>query len=398
MVQKAKNIYHLIQAHLATRWYKSPSKDMVIIGVTGTDGKTTTSSLIYHVLREAGYKTALISTVSAVIDGKEFDTGFHVSTPGSWQLQSYIQKAKKAGVTHLVLEVTSHGLDQNRVAGIEFSIGVLTNVTREHLDYHETMERYRKAKGKLLKNAKTVILNRDDSSYDFFSKYLGNKDIVTYGLTQESMVNPKTTDISSPLQGEFNVYNTLASVAVLQSLHIDEKTVKEALKSYKLPTGRYELVFDEQFSIIIDFAHTPNSLSGILSSVKKSFTKGKLIHVFGSAGERDKGKRKLMGEESGKVADVIVLTAEDSRKEDVMGIISDIKKGIPDSKTVVVVPDRQEAITQAVMLAQKDDVVLITGKGHEKSMNLGMGETEWSEHDAVRNALEYRKNYKKLLA
>lgn len=388
MWQKSKNIYHLFQARMALIKYANPAKGMTVIGVTGTDGKTTTSSLIYHLLTKAGYKTALISTVSAVIDGKIYDTGFHVSTPDAWHLQAYIKKAKAAHVTHLVLEVTSHALDQNRVAGIPFNVGVITNITREHLDYHKTMENYRRAKAKLLLASRIAVLNKDDSSFSFLKAILGKKPIITYGLGDDAQVNPSTYPFTTKLFGSFNIYNILAAFSVGTAIGLDKKTMIQALQSFTLPPGRCEVVYDKDFKVIIDFAHTPNGIAKLLESVKKEIKHGRIIHVFGSAGERDRGKRKIMGENSSLYADTIILTAEDPRSEAVSAISADIRQGITKkSVKVFEIPDRQEAINEAVRLARKGDVVVITGKGHERSMNFNGKETPWNEQEAVKKAL-----------
>lgn len=384
MWQKAKNIYHLIQASVATLWYGFPGRHLTIIGITGTDGKTTTANLLYHLLTSNGKKTALISTVSAKIGDKEYDTGFHVSTPDSWVLQSYLKKAKEAGCTHLVLEVTSHGLDQNRVFGIPFAIGVITNISREHLDYHKTMENYSKAKAKLLQRAKVAVLNRDDSSYEKLIPLLKNKNIITYGLYDTADVNPTKFPFTIPLPGEFNRYNSLAAIAVGHILQLPD--LKKPVASFVPPKGRMEVVYNKDFQIIIDFAHTPNALEKLLSSLSQK-KKGRLIHVFGSAGERDRGKRPLMGKASCTYADISILTAEDPRHERVENINKEIKEGMNNTKEVREITDRQEAITYAVRLAKKHDTVVITGKGHEQSMNINGKELPWSEHKAVEKAL-----------
>src|SRR5476651_838430 len=189
MLQDAKNIYHLSRAVGANILYGFPGKKMKIIGVTGTDGKTTTSSMLYHILREAGFKTALISTVSAIIDGQAYDTGFHVTNPDSMALQSYLKKAYQLGVTHLVLEVTSHGLHQHRVLGVPFEIGILTNITNEHLDYHRTYENCVKTKARLFQMSKLAILNKEDRSYELVKKFIPTKRILTYGFHKDTDSN-----------------------------------------------------------------------------------------------------------------------------------------------------------------------------------------------------------------
>ncbi len=388
MWKKIKNIGHLAKAILANFWYRFPSKDMTVVGVTGTDGKTTTASLIFHILREDKKKAALISTVSAIIDDQEYDTGFHVSTPDALDLQSYIKKAKDAGVTHLVIEVTSHALDQNRVYGIPFAIGLLTNISREHLDYHKTMEDYMRTKAKLLSNAQVAILNKDDYSFSFISSLLKDHPIKTYGLNTDADINPRTYPLQINLLGTFNKYNTLAAAAVADCLGISKSVVQRAINNFSLPQGRCEVVYDKKFNVIIDFAHTPNGIKNILEAISQEKRKGRIIHVFGSAGERDKGKRSEMGEISSRFADIIILTAEDPRKERVEDIINDIRQGITINKEqLYIIPNRQEAITTAISIAQKGDFVVITGKGHEKSMNFGKGEIPWSDHEAVNNAL-----------
>ncbi len=403
MWQSIKNFYHLAMAVLANVFYGFPSKKLTVIGVTGTDGKTTTVNLIYHILKTAGKQVSMISSVGAVINGKNYDTGFHVTTPSSWQLQSFLKKAEG----YLVLEVTSHALDQYRVWGINFAVGVLTNVTNEHLDYHKTYENYAATKAKLLKIAKVAVVNKDDEAYGIIAE----SEWITYGLSNNSDVNPENFPFKTKLVGEFNKYNILAGAAAGRALGIDNPAIRKAISSFKLPIGRMEVVHPStssgqvDFTVMIDFAHTPNALEQVLSTVKKN-TKGRLIHVFGSAGERDFQKRPEMGRVSGKYADVIILTAEDPRSESVEKITDRIEEGIrklevrsqpPEASLakggkleVRKIADRQEAITTAVKMVKKGDVVIITGKGHEQSMNYGKGEVAWSEHEAVKQALKKR--------
>jgi UDP-N-acetylmuramoyl-L-alanyl-D-glutamate--2,6-diaminopimelate ligase len=406
MWQDIKNIYHLLQSIFANLYYNFPSKEMVVIGVTGTDGKTTTSSMIYSVLREAGLKSALISTVSAIIDGKIYDTGFHVTTPASFELQSYIQKARQAGVKYLVLETTSIGLHQNRAFGIDFDIGVLTNITNEHLDYHRTYERYVKAKAILLQSAKIAVINSDDKSFNLVSGLLRNKKVVTYGITKKSDINPFNFPFKSKLIGEFNKYNSLAAIAVAQQLNIKSSIIAKALSSFELPVGREEIVYDKDFKVIIDFAHTPGSFLAVLPEIKKmkktssshASKKSRLIHVFGCAGLRDKYKRPEMGKISAQYSDIIVLTSEDPRSEKIETIIQEIENGIDktgfNKKNLFKIPDRQKAISKAIQLAKPGDIVLTTGKSHEPSMNYGNGEVPWSEHQAVEEALKQNHDFK----
>ncbi len=411
MWQQTKNIYHFQQAIIANIINGFPSRGMKIIGVTGTDGKTTTANLIYHILHEAGEKAAVISTVGAVIDGEKFDLAFHVTTPGRFAVQAYLKKAKKVGVKYIVLEVTSHALDQYRVQGIHIDIGVVTNITREHLDYHKTYEKYVKAKARLLKKAKIAIMNKDDHSYLLLKKKEMHKyhnKIVTYGLKKDSDINPHRFPFETKLLGTFNKYNCLAAIAVLQQLHVSDTAIRKGLMSFKPPFGRQEIIYNKDFMVINDFAHTPNSFSVILPEAKR-LAKNRLIHVFGSAGKRDVYKRPEMGKFSAKYADIIVLTSEDPRDEPIEVINNNIMAGIKGftvisdirsldvhfsmekgKKYVFVVPDRKQAVNFAISLAKRGDVVILTGKGHEKSINYGKGEEPWDETAAAKEAITLR--------
>jgi UDP-N-acetylmuramoyl-L-alanyl-D-glutamate--2,6-diaminopimelate ligase len=367
---------------------------MKVIGVTGTDGKTTTVNLIYHILKSSGAKVSMISSIAAVIDNKSYETGSHVTTPVSFSLQKFLRKARNKKSEYFVLEVTSHAIDQNRIAGIPIRVGVLTNVTNEHLDYHKTYHNYLQTKIKLLKKAKTCIVNSDDSSYMFLSEVKAQKsqeNWITYGLSESADYNKKTFDIKeNNLFGEFNQYNVLGAVAACRALGIEEDVIRKALKNFHMPIGRVDYVYQEDFSIMIDFAHTSNASEQILKAVRPT-VKGSLIHVFGSAGERDVFKRPFLGEISSKYCDIIILTAEDPRKEDVNSIIAEIETGIKKDKCEVFrIPDRKEAIQAAIQMAKKGDLVLITGKSQEDSMNYGQGEEPWDEYRMVKDALEAR--------
>lgn len=392
MWQGLKNIYHLIIAVLANLWFKFPSKKLIVIGVTGTDGKTTTVSIIYHVLNTAG-RTSMISSVGAIINGKAYDIGFHVTTPSSWQIQKILKKAEKTGGEYMVVEVTSHALDQYRVWGIDFKVCALTNVTHEHLDYHKTYKNYVNTKAKLLKMAKKAfVVNGDDGSYSILSRNkISDAKKITYGIKNNEEITPKSFPFKSKLLGEFNKYNVLAAVGVCKAIGISDKDIRKGIETFQAPIGREEIVYKGNFTIMIDFAHTPNALEQILSSIRPKI-KGKLIHVFGSAGERDYKKRPQMGNISSKYSDIIILTAEDPRLESVDKIMSEIEKGVDkakfDPKNCYKIADRQEAINKAILLAKDGDFILLTGKAHEKSMNLGSGEQPWSEYEAVKKALD----------
>lgn len=399
MLRKLKNIYHLFNALLANLQYGFPSQNMTVIGVTGTDGKTTTVSLIYHILKTAGKDASMISTVGATVDGKLLPVGFHVTNPSPFPLQKFIAEirdAKKAKKQYLVLEVTSHGIDQNRIFGIPFTIAGITNVSHEHLDYHKTYENYLATKAKLLLQAKTAIVNVDDISYAKLQRILGNTSVFTYGIKKKADVTPKTFSFKTSLPGMYNKYNILLAAAICQKLGIPDKTIAQGVASFKLPIGRSDIVYKKDFLVMIDFAHTPNAFAQLLPTLHMQ-TKGKLIHVFGSAGRRDATKRPVMGKVASEYDDVIFLTAEDPRDESLSKIMHEIKSGINKKKDILVwtVPDRQKAIDEAIAIAKKGDMVVITGKGHEQSMNYGKGEVAWSDYAAVEHALAKREGKKK---
>ncbi len=389
MFQKIKNVYHLIQAVVANIIYRFPSRKLKVIGVTGTDGKTTTTHLIYHILKTAGKKVSMVSTVYAKVGTEEFDTGLHTTTPSSFLVQKLLKKAVKNGDEFFILETTSHALDQNRVFGVKYFIGVLTNVTHEHLDYHQTYEKYVDTKAKLLKQSNIAVINSDDHSFARLDKILkdSEKKVYHYGFKHKTHFR---LPYKKPLT-QYNRYNYLAAYSVASIMGIDEKIIIKAMDTFQLPPGRLEVVYSIGPTVIIDFAHTPNAFERVLPEIKKHYVHNgaKLIHVFGSAGLRDKTKRPLMGKASSRYADQIILTEEDHRTEKLENICAQIAEGIK-NKSFVVVPDRQEAIVQAIGMARKNDVVMLTGKAHEKSLCRGKKEYPWDEFKAVKTALQIR--------
>lgn len=349
-----KNKKHLLESIWAVFKNKYPARHLKVIGVTGTDGKTTTAHLIYSILKKAGFSVAMVSTVAAFIDDEEIDTGFHVTTPDAKFLQPLLKKFVDKGVAYLILETTSHGLDQHRVFGCNFFLGVLTNITHEHLDYHRTFNNYLKTKAKLFRRVKIAILNRDDKHFNYLKRVAKKAKIVTYGIKREADFTPEKFKFKTKLPGKYNLYNCLAAIAVTSTLGIDEKTIREAILSFKPVKGRMEEIKKGQkFRVIIDFAHTPNGLKKVLTELKAQRGRGRLIVVFGCAGERDSQKRPMMGKIATKLADFVILTAEDPRREDLNKIIEQIAKGCKkaggiEAKTFFRIPDRQEAINFAI--------------------------------------------------
>ncbi len=395
MFQKIKNVYHHVVAFFANLTYLFPGRKLTVIGVTGTDGKTTTVNLIYHILKSSGKNVSMLTSIGASVGKKDYETGFHVTTPSPFALQKFLRQAVQSGSEYFVLEVTSHALDQYRTWGIPFKVGVLTNITSEHLDYHKTFDNYLHTKEKLLKMAKIAVVNRDDGSYTLLSDAKNSKDNknwITYGFFDSADVNIKNFSFESKVMiDSFNKYNVLAATTVAKSLGISDEEIRNAIRTFKLPLGRVDFVHEGEFSVLIDFAHTPNAFEQLLGSLRES-TKGRIIHVFGSAGERDHSKRPFMGETSSKHADILILTAEDPRSEDVNKIVDEIASGIKkkDAK-VFKMTDRKDAINAAIEMAGKGDLVVITGKAHEKSMTYGNRDLPWDEYRVVDNAIKTRK-------
>lgn len=384
------NFYHLPKAVLANIIYGFPSRGMTVIGVTGTDGKTTTVNMIYRIMRDAGKKVSMVSTINAEIAGKSYDTGFHVTSPEPFMVQKFAKQAKDSGDDYLVLEVSSHALDQYRFWGTKFTVGVITNITHDHLDYHKTWENYFLAKAKLIKNTKVAVINRDEKHFEKLSKKTFK--IVSFGLSKQADFNPINFPFKLKMLGDYNVLNSLAAAAVADNLGIEPKVIKSSLSNFSNLLGRMEEVKNKKgIKIIIDFAATPNGLEQALKTLRKE-TKGRLISVFGSAGLRDEQKRPLMGAVSAKLADISIITAEDPRgyleKINQQILEGALKVGATLNKNVYVVPDRGEAIKFAIKLAKKGDCIGIFGKGHEKSMNYdGKKEIPWSDQEAVKKAL-----------
>jgi UDP-N-acetylmuramoyl-L-alanyl-D-glutamate--2,6-diaminopimelate ligase len=403
MWQKMKNIYHLGQAFIANSYYKWPSKKLKIIGITGTDGKTTTTSLIYHILKSSGKRTSMITTVYAKVGDQEFDTGLHTTTPHSFDIQKYINKSYTSGDEFFVLETTSHALDQNRIFGVRFEIGLITNITHEHLDYHKSYERYLEAKCKLLLMSSKVLINKDDESYNKIKEILNrnHKRFKTYGLENKADYTLEIAEkLSKPL-AHFNRYNFLAAFAVCKELGLNDDEIFKAMRTFGLPPGRFEIIYDKDITAIVDFAHTPNAMWQLLRSVKILYPHRRIINIFGSAGIRDVTKRPVMGEASGEFADLTIITEDDPRTEDPITIAEQIAEGIKKKgfhqvssvtfgdteKTYTIIPDRKEAIEKAISIIKKGDVLVFNGKGHEKSIARINREDPWSDQEEVWKAL-----------
>lgn len=410
--------------YLAAAFYGFPARKLTVIGVTGTDGKTTTTNLIYQILIAAGIRAGMISTVNAVIGDKILDTGFHVTTPDATEVQGYLAQMVEAGLTHVVLESTSHGLAQYRVDACEFDVGVVTNITHEHLDYHGSYEAYRQAKARLFTmlattvvkkqgNPRLAVLNRDDGSYDYLRK-VTTVDKITYGFHPQADVRAVQVQsnaaglsfevvgpyfqmpVQSCLVGNYNISNCLAAIsATVVPLGLSLEAAQIGIAALEGIPGRMERVdLGQDFTALVDFAHTPNALRRSLETAR-TLTSGRVIAVFGSAGLRDRQKRRLMTEVSTGLADISILTAEDPRSESLEDILAEmaagaVAKGGVEGKTFWRVPDRGEALRLAVSQAKPGDLVIACGKGHEQSMCFGEIEYPWDDRTAMRAALAER--------
>jgi len=454
--QSIKNIYHLAQAVLANFMYGAPSLNIKVIGVTGTNGKTTVTQMIGKILEEAGFKVALASTINFKIGEKEWINKTKFTTLSSFQVQKFILDAVKAKCEYLVLETSSHALDQNRVWGVKYQTAVITNVTREHFDYHKNFENYRAAKMKLFRKAKTAIVNLGMENPDEFfgfdnqkqygyilenqtsnlksQKYISKIKIIKaenikLGVNS-SQFTVNGSQFSINLIGQFNIENALAAICVGISENISLETMVKALEKIKVIPGRLEYVENNKnLNIIIDYAVTPDSLEKLYflisklkshpepaegstrldSSTSLGTTKPKIISVLGACGERDRGKRPMMGEIVSRAADYIIITNEDPYNEDPIQIINEVFEGvigekiynsqflisnkIPISNDQINkkiegyncwrILDRREAIKKALQLAEAGDFVVVTGKGAEETMAVGKERIDWNDKRVI---------------
>lgn len=374
-------------AVLAARFYKHPSRDLKVIAVTGTNGKTTTTHLIQAIHQEAGWPTAIMGTLYARVGDLDLDLGH--TTPEAVEIESFMDSCRKQGAEFLVMEVSSHALTLNRVDQIHFAAGVFTNLTQDHLDYHENMENYLQAKLKLFKmipggENNFCVVNRDDPHAEEFIKAAPGA-LFTYGVQAGAAVRAENIDISLKgtcftvlfgekrfdiemrLIGMFSVYNALAAITAALAEGIDPEIIARALLKVKGIPGRFEEVFSSHdFTVVVDYAHTPDGLENILQTGRE-LTANRLITVFGCGGDRDRSKRPLMGEIAARYSDFCVVTSDNPRSEEPEDIIADIIPGMEkvSHSRYAIIADRAEAIRHAIYLARPGDLIIIAGKGHE---------------------------------
>lgn len=419
--------YHKIKAVTAAVFNGFPAKKMTIIGVTGTNGKTTTVNLTSSILSEAGFKTAHVSTINFKIDKKFWENKTKMTTISPFQLQKFLKTAFKAGCEYVVLETTSHAVVQSRMWGIPFDVMVFTNLSHEHLDYHKNMTEYRNTKGMYFKNLmkslkkpgvkKVAIINQDDPSFEYFWKFPADiKFAFSVGGIKEKDWQIKAqkvfsdilgnrfevetsfgkTEIRSSLPGKFNIQNSLAAIAVGLSQNIELENIKKGIEAVNQMPGRMESIdCGQDFAVIVDYAHTPDALKKVFETIKP-LVHGKIISVLGAAGDRDKSKRPILGALAGQFADFVIVTNEDPYGEDPHKIIDQVASGIPKgSKRKVLVEgedffkifDRKDAIKFAFKNASSGDLVLITGKGAEAWMIVGDKKVPWDDRKICRELI-----------
>jgi UDP-N-acetylmuramoyl-L-alanyl-D-glutamate--2,6-diaminopimelate ligase len=393
-------------ALMGANYYNNPSNKMKIIGITGTNGKTTTAFMIKDILEANNKKVGLIGTIANYIGSEKIHT--ERTTPESLELQELFFEMVNKGVEYCVMEVSSHSLELDRVYGVKFEAGIFTNLTRDHLDFHKTFENYYKAKFKLFDRSRIKLVNIDDnygkqvindldelkadnifsfsvknnSNFKAFDEEMGSRNIrfkVNLGTEEQFILN---------IPGEYNIYNALGAIIACFKLGINVECIKEGIEKAIVP-GRCERVGNEYnlpYEIIIDYAHTPDGLENILKTAK-AFTKGKLISIFGCGGDRDKVKRPQMGKISTDIADITIVTSDNPRSEEPMDIIKDIEVGL-NKDNYVVIENRKEAIKKAINIAKQDDVIVIAGKGHETYQILKNETIHFDEREVVKEILE----------
>lgn len=435
-----KRFFHVVQSQTESVKLKGPSRNLKLIAVTGTSGKSTTSSMIFHILKNSGYKTGLISTVEAVAGDKKIDTGLHVTTPDAKQLQQLLRIMVDEGMEYVVIETSSHALAQGRLGLLQLDFAVFTNIKRDHLDWHGTWENYAKAKAGLINKLKPsgkLVLNKDDKqSYDYlrhyyyslakspanFIEYTKNSEVSNLKSSIEGLnFDYQDVKFSVPIIGEYNIENLIAAVKTAELIGISAETAAKALNSFKGVKGRMEVLQTKPFGVIVDFAHNTDSLEKSLQSVRSMNGVKNIISVFGSAGLRDKEKRFTMGEAAAKLSNIVVATSEDPRTESLFEINTKIIEGatqsgaklvkrfsnhqdyleyIKDTKNLELSEDklvfafdqetvdsRFDAIDFALRIAKEGDIVITQGKGHEQSLCFGTTEYPFTDQEAVSRAL-----------
>lgn len=401
--------YRKSRAKIISARFGNPARDLRVIAVTGTNGKTTTVNFLNEILKEAGYRTAMFSTANIEIAGEQTVNDTNSTTATVARLQKFFRDAKKADVEFALIEATSHALDQYKFEGVPIEMAIMTNLTQDHLDYHKTMENYATAKAKLFEmNPNFVVLNADDEWFDYFNNFATESQKITYGEGESADVkiekfklykkgseanlridNNVELEIATNLPGEFNIYNMTAAAAGAYLLGISLKDIQEGIANLEGVSGRFEYATPGlPFDTIVDYAHTPDALEKLLKSAKE-ISKNRTILVFGACGDRDREKRPIMGKIAQNLADRIIITDEENYTEDATQIREEIISGISKKNdklpaNIQEIPDRKEAIRKALQIAGKGDIVLITGLGHEVYRVIDGEKTPWNDTQIVR--------------
>lgn len=405
-----EELYRKGRVKIISARYGNPAKSLKVIAVTGTNGKTTTVNYINEILKEAGLTTAMFSTALIEVAGKKQLNDLNATVGTTKRMQEFFRDAKRADVDYVVLEITSHALVQHKLDTIPIEVAIMTNLTQDHLDYHKTMEGYAAAKAKLFQNEPTfIVLNRDDEWYDYFNQFQAGAQKITYGEHEEAeakieyvklykkgsearvVIDHQTKlELATALPGKFNVYNMTAAAATAYVLGMKLNDIVEGIANLEGVPGRFERVVEGRgYDVIVDYAHTPDALEKLLEAAK-SVTKNRVILVFGATGDRDKGKRPIMGEIAARGANRIFLTDEESYNEDPQAIRDQVREGIErarGSAKLTEIADRRDAIAKALSIAAKDDTILITGMGHEQFRIVDGEKLPWNDADVVREIL-----------
>lgn len=393
-------------AVISSNFFGNPKDKIKLLGVTGTNGKTTSAFIMKAILEKAGYKVGLIGTIANYIGDKKIET--ERTTPESYELHELFNQMANEGVDYCIMEVSSHSLDLDRVYGLEFEVGIFTNLTRDHLDFHKTFENYYNAKFKLFERSKVSVINLDDEYGVQVSEDADKLDTkkMTFSIKKDSefkateikmsengsefklRLNDKVEDFIINIPGEYNIHNALGTILMAHALNINVKAIKEGISNIVIP-GRCEMVAKERnlgYNIIIDYAHTPDGLENILSTVQ-GFAKARIITVVGCGGDRDKVKRPQMGKIACDMSDIAIITSDNPRTEEPMSIIEDIIRPL-DNKNFEVIESRYEAIERAMNIAKEGDVILIAGKGHETYQILKDKTIDFDERKVVYEILD----------
>ncbi len=391
-------------AQLCANWFGNPAEQLHLIGVTGTNGKTTMTYILKSILEQLGHKVGLIGTIQNMVGDRVMPSGH--TTPDPYELQSMLSLMSKEGCDYVVMEVSSHALDQDRVEGCVFDAAVFTNLTQDHLDYHKTMEAYAAAKARLFKRARHAILNADDPWAQTVAGGFDSAELYTYavnaegasytaqdiqlradGVTFRLCGNGEEAPLHLPIPGMFSVYNALASAACLLTLGFPFEQVVKAFAHTQGVKGRAEVVpTNRDFTMVIDYAHTPDGLDNICRTLKEC-AKGRLLVLFGCGGDRDKGKRPKMAAMAAKYGDVVIVTSDNPRTEDPQAILRDVTAGLPSDCEHIVIENRIEAISWAMHHAYPGDTVLLAGKGHETYQILKDGVIHLDEREVIADVL-----------